>query len=134
MKNNVWKLATVVVVLTMLILGLTMLLAGCGPEEEEAATPVLVKSTATPVPSPVKGPVSAAPPTDTPTPAAAPPTDTPVPPQAEPTPPPAEIEKAAGLIDNFEGGDFDGPLPTTTSYRSLARRTSRATPARRPCV
>jgi hypothetical protein len=42
----------------MLVAGLAMLLAGCGPEEEETPTPMPVKPTATPVP--------AAPPTDTP--------------------------------------------------------------------
>jgi len=99
MKDHLWKLVSVVVVLTIFALGLAMLLIGCGPEEV-TLTPVPVKPTATYV--------SAAPPTDTPTPAAAPPTDTPVPPQAEPTPPPTETEEAIGLIDNFEGGDFDG--------------------------
>jgi hypothetical protein len=98
LKNNLWKLASAVVVLTILAPGLAMLLAGCGPEEV-TPTPVSVKPTATSV--------SAALPTDTPTPAAVPPTDTPVPPQAEPTPPPTEIEGTAGLIDNFEGSDFD---------------------------
>jgi hypothetical protein len=90
MKNNFGRLITVVV-LTMLILGLAMLLAGCGPEEEEEVipTPVSVKPTATPVPSTVKGPV---PPTATPMPAA---------------PPPAETKEAIGLIDDFEGSDFD---------------------------
>jgi hypothetical protein len=38
MKNNLWKFATVVVVLTMLMPGL-MLLAGCGPEEDAEETP-----------------------------------------------------------------------------------------------
>jgi hypothetical protein len=98
LKNNLWKLASVVVVLTILAPGLAMLLVGCGPEEV-TPTQGSVKPTATSV--------SAAPPTDTPTPAAVPPTDTPVPPQAEPTPPPTQTEKAAGLIDDFEGGDFD---------------------------
>ena len=78
MKNNLWK-PTVMVVLIILVSGLAMLLAGCGPEEE-TPTPVLVKPTATPVP-------------------AAPPTDTPV-------PPPAETE-IGDLVDDFEGGDFD---------------------------
>jgi hypothetical protein len=56
MKSSLWKPATGVVVLTALVLGLVMLLAGCGPEEEvPAATPV-----------------SAAPPTDTPPPSPAP--------------------------------------------------------------
>ncbi len=73
MKNNLWKLATVVIVLTMLVPGLAMLLTGCGPEEEEEMipTPVPVKPTATPVPSKAEGPVPAAPPTDTPAPPSA---------------------------------------------------------------
>jgi cysteinyl-tRNA synthetase len=47
-KNNLWKLVTVVVS-TMLIPGLAMLFAGCGPEEEEEVipTPELVKPSAT---------------------------------------------------------------------------------------
>jgi hypothetical protein len=88
MTNNLWKLVTVVVVLTLVVSGLAILLVGCGPEEA-TPTPVSLKPTATPVP-------------------AAPPTDTPVPTPTEvPAPPPAETEKAAGLIDDFEGGDFD---------------------------
>jgi hypothetical protein len=97
MKNNLWKL----VVLTMLVPGLAMLLAGCGPEV--TPTPVPVKPTATPAPSPAlsqvegeaEGPV---PPTATPIPTVQP-TDTPV-----PTP---TGTKAGGLIDDFESGDFD---------------------------
>jgi len=95
MKSNLlWKLVTVVFVLIILVPGL-MLPTGCGPEKVEATpTPVPVKPTATPM--------SAAPPTNAPTPAA-PPTDTLAPVQTEgPVPPPA------GLIDDFEGGDFDG--------------------------
>ena len=76
---NLGKLDTVVAVLTILVSSL-VLLAGCGPGEPEA----------------------------TPAPPAAPPTGTPVPTRAEPAPPPAEAEKAAGLIDDFEGSDFDG--------------------------
>ncbi len=79
MKDNLCKLATAVVVLTMLVPGLTMLLAGCGPKVTPTSVPM--KPTATPVP-------------------AALPTDTPV-------PPPAETEEAGVLIDDFEGGDFD---------------------------
>jgi cysteinyl-tRNA synthetase len=48
MKNKLWKLVTVVA-LTMLVPCLAMLLAGCGPEEEEEVipTPELVKPSAT---------------------------------------------------------------------------------------
>ena len=106
MKNDLWKLATVMVVLTMLVPGLAMLLASCGPEEEEEVmlTPVSVDPTATPVPSLALSEVEGK--TEEPVPAA-PPTDTPAPSPAEgPVPPPAETE-AGGLIDDFEGGDFD---------------------------
>ncbi len=51
MKNNLWKLAIVRVVLIMLIPGLTMLLAGCGPEVTPTATPMLAD---TPVPPPAE--------------------------------------------------------------------------------
>jgi len=78
MKDNLWKLATAVLVLTMLVPGLAMLLAGCGPKVTPTSVPM--KPTATPVP-------------------AALPTDTPV-------PLPAETE-AGVLIDDFEGSDFD---------------------------
>jgi hypothetical protein len=80
MPARPWKLFAAVVAFTILAPGLAMLLVGCGPGEAEA----------------------------TPAPAAAPPTGTPVPTRAEPAPPPAEAEKAAGLIDDFEGSDFDG--------------------------
>ena len=86
MKNRTWKLATAVVVLTMLVLGLAILLSGCGPEEEDAAipTPAPVELTATPVPSKASPEPSR---------------------RAEgPVPPPAEV---GSLIDDFEGGDFD---------------------------
>jgi hypothetical protein len=85
MKSNLlWKLVTAVFVLIILVPGL-MLPTSCGPEKVEATpTPVPVKPTATPS-------------------SAAPPTDTPAPLQTGgPVPPPA------GLIDDFEGGDFDG--------------------------
>jgi len=83
MKSNPWELVAIVVILTMLVPGLAMLLAGCGSEVIPA--PVQVKPTATPVP-------------------AAPPTDT--------VPPPAEVGEASAepgrrVIDDFEGGDFD---------------------------
>jgi hypothetical protein len=80
MQARLWKLLAAVVASTILAPGLAMLLVGCGSGEAKA----------------------------TPTPAAALPTDTPVPTRAEPAPPPAEAEKAAGLIDDFEGSDFDG--------------------------
>jgi len=90
MKNKLVQLATVGVVLALLVPALALLLIGCGPEETEATpTPVPAKPTATSIP-------------------AAPPTDTPVPTPTEvPAPPSAETEKATGLIDDFEGGDFD---------------------------
>jgi len=83
MKSNLRKLVAIAVVLTTLVPGLAMLLAGCGPE----ATPI-------PVPAePTATPVPAAPPTDT-------------------VPPPAEVGEAGTetgrrVIDDFEGGDFD---------------------------
>jgi len=80
MQARFWKFVAAVVASTILAPGLAMLLVGCGPGEPEA----------------------------TPAPPAAPPTGTPVPTGAEPAPPPAEAEKAAGLIDDFEGSDFDG--------------------------
>jgi hypothetical protein len=104
MEDNPWKLITAVVVLPMLVLGLAMLLAGCGPEEEKVIpTPVPVKPTATPAPTPAlsqvegeaEGPV---PPTATPI-LTVQPTDTPV-----PTP---TGTKAGSLIDDFESGSFD---------------------------
>jgi hypothetical protein len=109
MQDHLWKLLSIVLVLTILAPGLAMLLVGCGPGEAEATpTPAPIRSTATSVPSPVEGTVPAALPADTPTPTAAPLADTPVPAQVESAPPPAEIEKAAGLIDDFEGGNFEG--------------------------
>jgi len=108
MKDHLRKRLSAVLVLTILAAGLAMLLAGCAPQGAEATpTPALVRPTGTPVPSPVEEAVPTAPPTDTSTPAA-PPTDTPVPAQAESAPPSTEIEKAASLIDDFEGGNFDG--------------------------
>jgi hypothetical protein len=85
MGNNLWKCASVVIVLSVLVAGLAMLLAGCGPGEGEEVmpTPVPVKPAATPVLSQVEG-------------------------EAEvPVPPPVGT-KAGVLIDDFEGGDFDG--------------------------
>jgi hypothetical protein len=73
MKNSLWKPVTIVVVLTMLVLGLAMLLAGCGPEEAEEVMPTLAS----------------------------------VEPMVTPVPMPAEAGKAGGLIDDFEGNDFD---------------------------
>ena len=54
MKDNPWKPATVLVVLTMIVPNLAILLAGCRPEA--TPTPVPVKPTATPAPSPALTP------------------------------------------------------------------------------
>ena len=86
MKNDLWNLATVAIVLTMLVPGLVMLLAGCGLETEMTPTPVLMKPTATPVP--------AAPPTDMPAPEPA---------AAQPSPSPAPSNIAQVWAN--EGGD-----------------------------
>jgi hypothetical protein len=85
MKNNLWKLATIVVV---------TLLAGCGPTA--TPTPVSVAPTAT---------MQDVSPTDTPLSPTTPPTDTPMP-TVQPTD--TLVPTPAGsVIDDFEGGDFD---------------------------
>jgi hypothetical protein len=113
MKTNLWRLVTVAAVLIMLVSGLVLPI-GCGPEKVEATpTPVPVKPTATPM--------SAAPPTNALTPAA-PPTDTPIPtvqPTDTPVPTPTKT-KAGGLIDDFEGGDFDDRWWFYTDERTVS--------------
>ena len=98
MKNNLRKLATVVVMLFTLVPGLAMLLAGCGPAV--TPRPISVAPNAT---------MQGVSPTDTPLPPTILPTDTPIP-TIQPTdtlvPTPTGTE-AGGLIDDFEGSDFD---------------------------
>jgi hypothetical protein len=111
MKTNLWKLATVVVVLFMLVPGLAMLLAGCGP----TVTPTLVSVAPTATMQDVS-------PTDTPLPPTTPPTDTPIP-TVQPTDTlvttPAGTD-AGGLIDDFEGGDFDDRWWSSTSEETVS--------------
>jgi len=86
MKNDLWNLAIVAVVLTVLVPGLAMLLTGCGPETETTPTPVPMKPTATPVP-------------------AAPPTDMPAPEPAAAQPSPSPAPSNIAQVWTNEGGD-----------------------------
>ena len=60
MKNSLWKLVIVVVALTMLVPGLAMLLAGCGPEVTPAPASPAPKATPT---QPEPPPTASSPPT-----------------------------------------------------------------------
>jgi len=110
MKTNLWKLVTVMSVLTMLV-PVLVLPTGCAPERAEMTPiPVSVKLTATPVPSKAspepsrraEGPMPAASPTDTRTP----------PPKVTPTTValPTETSQAEGPPPHRGNQDWTGLL------------------------